>query len=123
MRSRTTRSAAPRSTRRSAARSSSPSAARAAEASLFAEHDLRRLDEDGDVVAVGELQVLGALAGDRGDECLAADVDRDLGHDPAELDVRDLAGELVAGTELHSSPPLVVGRLATIRVPVALKLA
>jgi hypothetical protein len=67
--------------------------------------------------------VLGALARDRGDQCPAADVDGDLGHDSTELDGGDLARDLVAGAEFHSVPPSVGGRLATMRVPVALKLA
>jgi hypothetical protein len=65
-----------------------------------------------------------ALPRDRGDDRLAADVDGDLGHDRAELDARDGAGELVARAELHVGSPfstLFVARaMATTRVPVAL---
>src|SRR5512132_53953 len=68
---------------------------------LDAEDDLGGLDEHGDGLALGQAEALGRGSGDGRHDLLAGDVDGDLGHDRAELDVADGAAELVTGAELH----------------------
>ena len=65
------------------------------------EHDLRRLDDDRDLLAFGDAQPFDAAAGDGRDDLLAAHVDDDFSHDRHGDDALDGALQLVARAYVH----------------------
>src|SRR6478672_2445656 len=85
--------------------------------SLDAEHDLGGLDQHGGLGALGEAEFDGGLLGDGGGDDLVAAVQADLdgGHDRAEGDLGDGAGQLVTGGQAHGFS--FVGVAASWAVP------
>src|SRR5215475_9271469 len=74
--------------------------------SVTEDHHVGRLDHRRHLVADLEVEVLGAVDEDRrGDGVAAADIDGDLGHHGALLDLRDGAGEPIACADLHRGSP------------------
>src|SRR5262245_31995093 len=68
-------------------------------------HHVACLDDRIGVLALGELQFLGGLVGDRGRDGLSADVDPDVRRRGALLHVGDLALEDIARAQLHRDAP------------------
>src|SRR5262245_26782575 len=82
--------------------------------SIHRHHDVARLDHGVGVLALGKLQLVGGLVGDRRRHGLSADVDLDVRGGGAFLDVGDLALEDVARAELHFAAPSR-GRLGAVK--------
>src|ERR1700722_11887797 len=74
-------------------------------ASLLDEEDADCLDDDLDLVALLQLHVVGGLDGHDARHLGGGDVELDVAHDPALLDLRHGAQDLVARADLHESSP------------------